>query len=608
MYCIRCGNQLQEKDKFCGKCGYPVGGVQMQVPDPLQTVKQTAVQYQQMTSQPVVREKKRISKPLIISGIIAAVLVALGIAFVALGGPDKLETMKQLNLGKKYLEELDYDNAIAAFEEAIEIEPNSVKAYLGLAQAYVGLEDYESAINILNDGIDITDSDELREYRDEVQAQWDDVERRFCGFVYAVDTDLDDSNNRGISGAYVYVTDADDNTEIYYTDENGWYETGHMETGTYSLYFYADGYIGRYEEIELNSGKCTYNAILDMDTYTTLYGSVQVADEDTDYSNNYPLEDVEITMTKLNGDTSYSADAKTDGNGQYEVTGLRVGVYEMSASKPGYITLKQRVVIYEGQEIAYNTMIELIPENWNGRGTASGTIYDAVTGNGVDGLTLDIREGINNTEGNVIGSITTGDYGYYETPELKSGNYCIEVTDHRENAEKTYFSTVMNIKILGGINIDSQDGTVSDTIATGQVRIVLTWGATPWDLDSHLFCEMDNGESYHIYYSDKTFYSYRSDAVIADLDLDDTSSYGPETTTIYTPEAGDYTFGVYNFTGDSDYSLANSGACVQVYMGYSNVPSYVFYVPHTYGYYWEVFRYNSENGMLTPLNGMYEDY
>ena len=135
---------------------------------------------------------------------------------------------------------------------------------------------------------------------------------------------------------------------------------------------------------------------------------------------------------------------------------------------------------------------------------------------------------------------------------------------------------------------------------------MLTWGATPDDLDSHLVCDMYSGERYHIFFNDRTFYS--EDERIADLDLDDVDCYGPETTTIYQAAPGEYLFWVHNYSGNNEYELAGSGACVQVYMGYSTVPTYVFYVPNNIGYGWEVFRYDSATGLLTPSNNMYKEW
>src|SRR5699024_2195994 len=52
---------------------------------------------------------------------------------------------EQLDLGQKYLTELNYTEAILAFTQAIEIDPESIPAYMGRAEAYRGTEQYEEA-------------------------------------------------------------------------------------------------------------------------------------------------------------------------------------------------------------------------------------------------------------------------------------------------------------------------------------------------------------------------------------------------------------------------------------------------------------------------------
>ena len=52
---------------------------------------------------------------------------------------------QQLELGRKYLTEQNYAEAVAAFTEAIQLDPNSIDAYMGRAEAYKALQKYEEA-------------------------------------------------------------------------------------------------------------------------------------------------------------------------------------------------------------------------------------------------------------------------------------------------------------------------------------------------------------------------------------------------------------------------------------------------------------------------------
>jgi hypothetical protein len=125
------------------------------------------------------------------------------------------------------------------------------------------------------------------------------------------------------------------------------------------------------------------------------------------------------------------------------------------------------------------------------------------------------------------------------------------------------------------------------------MRIVLNWGATPRDLDSHIAFPGN-----HIYFASKT----GSDA---NLDVDDTDSYGPETITIDKKHAGEsYVYAVHDFTNQgypNSSALGNSNAKVLVYIGQSLVRSY--YVPHQPGNLWTVFRITPE-GEFQDINTM----
>lgn len=52
---------------------------------------------------------------------------------------------KQMELGRKYFTELNYAEAIAAFTEAIRLDPNDIEAYFERAQAYAALKKYDKA-------------------------------------------------------------------------------------------------------------------------------------------------------------------------------------------------------------------------------------------------------------------------------------------------------------------------------------------------------------------------------------------------------------------------------------------------------------------------------
>lgn len=68
---------------------------------------------------------------------------------------------KQLELGRRFLTELDYDQAIASFRKAIEIDPLGLDGYLGGADAYIGKGDLESAQVMLEGAIELFEKNGL---------------------------------------------------------------------------------------------------------------------------------------------------------------------------------------------------------------------------------------------------------------------------------------------------------------------------------------------------------------------------------------------------------------------------------------------------------------
>ena len=73
---------------------------------------------------------------IIVAAVVAAIALAVGIGVIVYSGSPARRLQEQLDLGARYLSELDYEQAIAAYEAALEIDPKSADAYGGLIQAY----------------------------------------------------------------------------------------------------------------------------------------------------------------------------------------------------------------------------------------------------------------------------------------------------------------------------------------------------------------------------------------------------------------------------------------------------------------------------------------
>ena len=75
--------------------------------------------------------------------ILAAVVLVLTLFTACTSKAAK--AVEKVELGQKYLTELNYTEAVASFTEAIDLDPANIPAYMGRAEAYVGLKQYDDA-------------------------------------------------------------------------------------------------------------------------------------------------------------------------------------------------------------------------------------------------------------------------------------------------------------------------------------------------------------------------------------------------------------------------------------------------------------------------------
>ena len=101
--------------------------------------------------------------------ILIVIIIATAVGVIIFNSTDTARFRKQLNLGQRYLSEMNYEEAVVAFNQAIEIDPRSVDAYLGLADAYIGLGDEEAALAALKAGYEVTGDERLKERIDEME-------------------------------------------------------------------------------------------------------------------------------------------------------------------------------------------------------------------------------------------------------------------------------------------------------------------------------------------------------------------------------------------------------------------------------------------------------
>ena len=280
-------------------------------------------------------------------------------------------------------------------------------------------------------------------------------------------------------------------------------------------------------------------------------------------------------------------------SGIYEIC-LAPGVYTMEFASDGYQPETVYHVKVEAELVSYNMLLNMVSESEE-YGTVTGRVVNAFDGYSIPYAELRVYPGINNTEGEPAATGSSDDYGYYYF-SLPPGNYTVQAQ------AEGYMSGTATVLSVGGEDRYDQDCTLTPYLKEGEMRVVLTWGRYPEDLDSHLVGPRPDGDRFHVYYDQQN--SYYGYTLYDNLDVDDTTSYGPETTSVYVGVSGTYTYYVHDYSNrgsSTSASMSTSGAQVKLYI-YSLEEPIVFNVPNQAGTLWTVFTVT--DGVVTPVNAM----
>ena len=219
-------------------------------------------------------------------------------------------------------------------------------------------------------------------------------------------------------------------------------------------------------------------------------------------------------------------------------------------------------------------------------GSISGTVTNATNGQLLPGATVKALQ-----NDYVLTSATSDANGSYTIPELPGGAYTLEA-----QASGFLRSSLENVQVTAGENT-VVNFSLSPLLAQGELRLVLIWGERPSDLDSHLWLPMET--PYHVYYSRR---GNLDTCPYAALDVDDTSSYGPETITIKERFLeGTYVYAIHNYSGSPD--LTESEAQVQAFDSTGLIAT--FDVPtEGEGTFWNVLTVDGASGAITEVNAL----
>ena len=111
--------------------------------------------------------KKKLVLIILIAAVVIGGATAAVVAVMNKDSDDAPTWREQYNLGVRYLGSGNYEEAIIAFNAAIEINPKKADAYIGLADAYLGLGDIEGATEVLTEALSNVRASE----RDRIEAK-----------------------------------------------------------------------------------------------------------------------------------------------------------------------------------------------------------------------------------------------------------------------------------------------------------------------------------------------------------------------------------------------------------------------------------------------------
>ena len=318
------------------------------------------------------------------------------------------------------------------------------------------------------------------------------------------------------------------------------------------------------------------------------------------------IDDVNVSAYKVSSSTGnisgLTASTRTDGNGNYELV-LEPGTYYINIYREGYLPFSIVNVTVANDDVTFLDNVILIRDGVEVTSIISGTVRNALTGSEVEGVTVKFRPGWDNRNGE-LAKLPNSEQEAIVSTNI-SGVYSIEMLENCYTAEFSkdgYITGYANV-ICASMSDIGQDAALTPILSEDEYRVILTWGSEPSDLDSHLSGVSSEFGQFHVAYYEMS--AYDKDAnLIASLDLDDTSSYGPETITFRVSKNGRYKYSVHDYTNSAaieSNALSNSRAKVEVYKGNSLFATYNVPV-NTGGTVWNVFEIDGET--LRVINTM----
>lgn len=466
-------------------------------------------------------------------------IVVAGILLFRSETTSKKYTSK-LSEAEKYVASLDYDSAITLYNEAIELAPDNVTAYVNLANVYIAMNNLAKAQEIAMKGFEKTKDNKLQDL----------VNRLFGNATENTDNEISVNTDllKKLTGeGYNDIINNYGKTSV--SQENG-YTKLVCQSINCSLYYSASN-------VEANTGQPKENAFPE---YIIVNDISLIIKNYNGYLSAQTLSELFKNTTKV---------VMTDGKQCVSIDYLNSNI-SIESDNQGNITAAapyiKIVLSADNSDSDLNAL----------KGTATGTIMTASDKQALAGVHIAARQGADVKKGTVVAETDTDSKGAY-TLNLKEGKYTLCVS------KKGYNDQYFNITVNKGMTMPGQNYVMSEADTSDDLILVLEWGSTPADLDLHIQGQTERGTFVSIFgYKEKNMQQSENGQVIASLDKNEKNGNGKETITVKkSAVSGKYAVHIHDQTNRNSRdttSLSQSGAVLKVYLPGETTP-HIYNVP-----------------------------
>lgn len=337
------------------------------------------------------------------------------------------------------------------------------------------------------------------------------------------------------------------------TDKNGEFRLEGALAGEAKVTVSAAGFPSRSETMKLESGKLAQLDSLKLTGLAAVTGTVSGSD-------NKPLVGAKINVVET------GQSAVSDAAGKFRLAALPSGPVTVTASARGYGTESAKAVLSDDRPVSLDLRLT---SNLTLRGMA----VNAIDGNPIAKATATIIGSKTTTKADLEGGFQ------FESVPAKKLKLLV--------AADGFYSEEIDVDPVSN---PSFRAVLSPKLNLGEVRMVLTWGFSPSDLDAHLYGPLPNGKQFHVSYDEKQ-------AANVLLDVDDRESYGPETITVKRAIPGRYEYKIHAYQDPkeakknpekAERALARSDAEVKIYSYGNKEPAHFRVDPKAIGTVWHV--------------------